>query len=1047
MKKNKVIGLLATISCTLALAGGLSVNSASATGKTVEGVDVSSFTMEDGASARFKSDDGQNGIRFTAHMAKDKYEALEKKETDTVKVNYGMLIVPADIVADYGDLTPESVFSATATYSTAPDCDATDKAKVCTTCGKVHIASISYDKMSDVNTTDGLVDLRGSLVGIKANNINREMAGIAYIEYDNNGTKSYTFANDLPDNERSMTYVAQVAIKNGNDDADKTLYNTYVKPLANNNYKYTINHYLPTGTDGAYQLEGTETLSGKLSDNVTATNIFKSTVADRTDYKAYADYAFDTTKGVVSDILYANGRTVLNCYYKETSKVLWTATDANDVASMNKKNNASEYPAGFNPTAVTEHGSYATTVNSYTDGAGTTSGTAWKFTTTQAYGWGSGKLAMYFNENKLAVAENANWDYLKVRMCVVIDRNKDNSTDMDFYVGDSSPIIGGTDHSGINQTGIAFNTWVDVIVPKAVLNTPNSYILARNKITSVQDKQGFDDVFRAYTTGDTYNEANFFWFSDNVGPASEKDDATSVDVVPTLTYYIETIEWGVDVEAPDFTARPLRSGVSYQLIHTPIDAIHTAYGRYNGIFEITDDIIPTLQHNLSSYIRPNLTAKIYKVVGSARTEVVPVNGVYTFEDGFEYEADVTVDDRAVTNVACNTRTETVKLTVLGDNDIFSANNKGDASVFISTTMGQSLATTYEYVDSYNDGTVTKNGVVKATTYAWWNGSKNQSWGGYVSANFGYSAEQITAIATAIADSTKGVTINFDLCVVKPTGSTITGTGFYMSSNDVSTESNGVGKISYDTWTTVSFDMSAWTNDQLTKRLNGTWQLFNFTHAWSGVSNTSSADSELYVYIDRIYIDIIDLSDGEVFSAENEGDESVFMSTQMGSSIFTTYEYVDSYNDGTVIKNGVVKATTHAWWDGSANKSWGGYINANFGYTTAQIDYIVNAIADATKNVTLNFDLCVVKPTGSTITATKLNAQANSVNYSINYNTWSTATFDLSAWDEERLTKCLDGTWQILSLQGAWTGVTNTSNADSELHIYLDRIYISITDKA
>ena len=391
---------------------------------------------------------------------------------------------------------------------------------------------------------------------------------------------------------------------------------------------------------------------------------------------------------------------------------------------------------------------------------------------------------MYFNENTLAVAESANWDYLKVRMCVVIDRNKDNSTDMDFYVGDSSPIIGGTDHSGINQTGIAFNTWVDVIVPKAVLNTPNSYILARNKITSVQDKQGFDDVFRAYTTGDTYNETNFFWFSDNVGPATEGNNATSVDVVPTLTYYIETIEWGVDVEAPDFTARPLRPNVSYQLIHTDIDAIHTANGKYSGIFEVTDDIIPTLQHYLSTYIRPNFSAKIYKVEGSARTEVTPVNGAYTFEEGYEYEADVTVDDRAVTNVACNTRTETVKLTVLGDNDIFSANNKGDASVFVPKQFGQGLLNTYEYVDSYSDGTVTKDGVVKATTHAWWNGSKNESWGGYVNGNFGYSAEQITAIATAIADSTKSVTLSFDLCVVKPTGSTITATKLNAQANSV-----------------------------------------------------------------------------------------------------------------------------------------------------------------------------------------------------------------------------------------------------------------------
>lgn len=850
MKKNKVIGLLATISCALALAGGLSVNEASATGKTVGNVDVSSFTMEEGASARFGAADGQNGIRFTAHMDEAKYKDLEKLETDTVKVNYGMLIVPTDIVTANGALTSASVFGKTdATYSTAADCDATDKATVCGTCGKVHIASITYEKMSDTNTSDGLVDLRGSLVGIKQKNINREMSGIAYIEYDNNGTKSYTFANDLVDNQRSMTYVAQVAIKQGNDDSSNTLYNTYVKPLEANKYQYTINHYLPTGTDGAYELKGTETLSGKLGDSVAATNIFKSTLEDRADFKDYAEYSFDTTKGVVSDILYANGRTVLNCYYQESDKVLWSAADPEDVAGMTTKNGATDYPESFDATNITEHGKYATTVASYTDGSGVTSGTAWKFTTTEAYGWGAGKFHMFLDGDKLTVAENANWDYLKVRMCVVIDRNMDNSDNVNLYAGMGTPLIGGT-----HSKGFAPNTWVDFIVPKAALNTVGNlgaYMMKKANVTAVQDKAGFDSVFRSFTTTTSKNDSYPMWFSDNVGPAKEGNDATAVDVVPTLTYYIETIEWGVDVEAPELTAvSAVRAGVSYRLVSTEVDV---ANNKAPGIFEFEDDIIPNLQHNLQNYVRPNFSAVIYKVENGARTEVTPNGELYTFEEGYDYEADVTIDDRAVTNVACNTHTETVKLMVLGDDDL-------DTSMFVSRSFDGTTTTTYEYATSYTDGSLaTKDNVIKMTTRAWWDSAVIKKWGGYVYMDLGYTADEITALGEALADDAKDVILKLDVCVTKPVGAGANGTGAKIQSGSVNYA------VTYNTWTSVAINVKDNTtaNDRWAttyeNKVTGVAPIFTLFEAWSGISEVSTdiADSELNIYLDSISITITD----------------------------------------------------------------------------------------------------------------------------------------------------------------------------------------------
>ena len=68
MKKSKLIGLMSGIGC-LALAFGsvAQVTTSANAEKTIGGVDVSSFSMEYGASVRFKANDPayKNGIRFS----------------------------------------------------------------------------------------------------------------------------------------------------------------------------------------------------------------------------------------------------------------------------------------------------------------------------------------------------------------------------------------------------------------------------------------------------------------------------------------------------------------------------------------------------------------------------------------------------------------------------------------------------------------------------------------------------------------------------------------------------------------------------------------------------------------------------------------------------------------------------------------------------------------------------------------------------------------------------------------------------------------------
>ncbi|MBQ8309196.1 MAG: hypothetical protein IJX96_05115, partial [Clostridia bacterium] len=117
MKKKKVISLLATLGCVAIATGAGLVTTPASAATTIGGVDVSSFRMTHGASVRFNAADGKNGIRFETTITDTAYASLEALQTsDTIAVNYGMLIVPADIVKTKA-LTVNNVFGTNAVYT------------------------------------------------------------------------------------------------------------------------------------------------------------------------------------------------------------------------------------------------------------------------------------------------------------------------------------------------------------------------------------------------------------------------------------------------------------------------------------------------------------------------------------------------------------------------------------------------------------------------------------------------------------------------------------------------------------------------------------------------------------------------------------------------------------------------------------------------------------------------------------------------------------------------------------------------------------------
>jgi len=176
--------------------------------------------MTYGASVRYASESGTNGLRFQATVAKEDYNE---------NATYGMLILPEDYVKVY-PLTVENVFGESAVYDWATQNENEEWEYTGT---KKRIINISYSSLASNAAGDYVI--KGSILNIKDKNVGRNFVGCAYSCVD--GT--YTLAQwasadggtaDIANNTRSMLYVAQAAIKSGaiSDEQKDMLKTTYI---------------------------------------------------------------------------------------------------------------------------------------------------------------------------------------------------------------------------------------------------------------------------------------------------------------------------------------------------------------------------------------------------------------------------------------------------------------------------------------------------------------------------------------------------------------------------------------------------------------------------------------------------------------------------------------------------------------------------------------------------------------------------------------------------------------------------------------------------
>lgn len=702
-KRKNLIKVLATLGVSALVAGaGVSTLSAGATAeKTVAGKGVDSFQMVYGASVRC-GDGVENGIRFSATISDDEYKALEKlEETSGVSVNYGVLIVPADMFAE-ADLTEANIFQ-NANYC-LENCESG--------CSKTHLATVEYATLADDSATDEVMNLRGSLIRIKEDNINREFVGLAYIEYEkeNDPTQNeYEFANyalpvdennnpiaegvrELANTTRSMTYVAQRAIVKNEVDATtaQTLASDYIAPLANYDFKYYVNHHLDSDT------VVTETLYGKLNSEVTAQHIAKT---NPTEYSHYATYGASADSNT-SDIVYANGRTVLNYYYAE--QTLFSSADTADVANLVKANSLTEATMGK------------------PDGSPSDMNDVVKFTANNNYG----NFNLSFDESKIDSANSAHWDYLVVRMYATATMT--NPTDAFNAITSIDMFSWNT-----KLDTIQLNTWVDMIISRKHLNNPNSQVI-NTKDGAVLSQTAFENEFKADYINTRATANKFFW-TNTYGSISGA----------TITYYIDKITYGVDVKAPEIDTEN-------------ISKVY-AEGTFTPDITVTDDIIKTTTYSTTT-IAPAYSIELFSLDNQdVRTPVSAGNdGSYVLEKG-NYVMLITANDGNATDVIGNVATKEVEFEVVDTYYVTSFDNATDINYALDKVTND-VDPTISYATEHGEGENKKEGILvyQSTT------KPSNTYGGYLFLNF--SDEMITAILNAYNDTSVDFTFTLSMWV-------------------------------------------------------------------------------------------------------------------------------------------------------------------------------------------------------------------------------------------------------------------------------------------
>ncbi len=167
---------------------------------TANGAETDAITMTDGAYIRVDApgDGGVTGLKFEATVPKSTVEDWIKNND---KVEYGMLIMPADYATEGRELSEANVFGPNAIYTYKGDSSPE---------GKTYIVNVCYSD-KDMLRDDGTnYYIHGTIASVKYQNLDRDFVALAYVKLTKGGAVTYQMANTTAE-KRSAVQVAKGA--------------------------------------------------------------------------------------------------------------------------------------------------------------------------------------------------------------------------------------------------------------------------------------------------------------------------------------------------------------------------------------------------------------------------------------------------------------------------------------------------------------------------------------------------------------------------------------------------------------------------------------------------------------------------------------------------------------------------------------------------------------------------------------------------------------------------------------------------------------------
>ncbi len=318
MKKFNVLLSSALLAFSLLFVGGVATSvEASAetvtettTEATTSIVDLP-ITMEEGASVRYNED--TNGIRFRMLLSEEEYNALlDKKDVNSANymyksVRFGMLIYPVSYESEVGrPVSEETVFGPNNVYTDGKRNEP----------GKRKIVNVYNSKMEKY--TNGNMSFNGVATNIPTELVTSEFQAQGYVRVekvnaDGSTTTEYKM---VPSCKRSITYVSQRALFEGDEGLTDLLVNKFITPVAAGGElaqtaTYTVEHYLQKA-DGTFELMPalTEEKTGYINDRI------------EIEPYVFEGYSCDASLSQWIGPIYANDMLTLKLMYVKSTEVL-----------------------------------------------------------------------------------------------------------------------------------------------------------------------------------------------------------------------------------------------------------------------------------------------------------------------------------------------------------------------------------------------------------------------------------------------------------------------------------------------------------------------------------------------------------------------------------------------------------------------------------------------------------------------------------------------------------------------------------------------------